>query len=73
LRGGDATETAALIREVLEGQPSPRRDIAVINAAAALVISGIAPNFRDGAQLAAKGISSGLAQNKLAALVAFTN
>jgi anthranilate phosphoribosyltransferase len=73
LRGGDATENAALIREVLEGQPSPRRDIAVINAAAALVISGIAPNFRDGAQLAAKGISSGLAQNKLAALVAFTN
>jgi anthranilate phosphoribosyltransferase len=73
LRGGDATENAALIREVLEGQPSPRRDVAVINAAAALVISGIAANFRDGAQLAAKGISSGLAQNRLAALVAFTN
>jgi anthranilate phosphoribosyltransferase len=73
LRGGDATENSALIREVLEGQPSPRRDIAVINAAAALVVSGIAANFRDGAQLAAKAISSGLAQKKLAALVAFTN
>jgi anthranilate phosphoribosyltransferase len=73
LRGGDATENAALIREVLEGQPGPRRDIAVINAAAALVVSGIAANFRDGAQLAAKAISSGLAQTKLAALVAFTN
>ena len=73
LRGGDATENAALIREVLEGQPGPRHDIAIINAAAALVASGIAANFRDGAQLAAKAISSGLAQKKLAALVAFTN
>jgi anthranilate phosphoribosyltransferase len=45
----------------------------VINAAAALVLSGIASNFRDGTQLAAEAISSGLAQQKLAALVAFTN
>lgn len=73
LRGGDATENAALIREILQGQPGPRRDIAVVNAAAALVASGIAVNFQDGAQLAAKAISSGLAQEKLAALVAFTN
>jgi len=73
LRGGDAQENAALIRGVLEGQSSPRRDIAVINAAAALVTAGIAANFRDGAQLAASAISSGLAQKKLAALVAFTN
>ena len=73
LRGGNAQENAALIREVLEAQPGPRRDIAVINAAAALVASGIAANFQDGAQLAANAISSGLAQKKLAALVAFTN
>jgi len=73
LRGGDAQENASLIRGVLEGQSSPRRDIAVINAAAALVTAGIAANFRDGAQLAASAISSGLAQKKLAALVAFTN
>jgi anthranilate phosphoribosyltransferase len=65
LRGGDAAENAALIREVLEAQPGPRRDIAVINAAAALVASGIAANFQDGAQLAAKAISSGLAQKKI--------
>jgi anthranilate phosphoribosyltransferase len=73
LRGGNATENAALIREVLEGRPGPRRDIAIINAVAALVVSGIAANFLDGAQLAANAISSGLAQKKLAALVAFTN
>lgn len=73
LRGGDAQENATLIREVLEGQPGPRRDIAVMNAAAALVTAGIAATFLDGAQLAASAISSGLAQKKLAALVAFTN
>ena len=73
LRGGDAQENATLIREVLEGQPGPRRDIAVMNAAAALVTAEVATNFRDGAQLAASAISSGLAQKKLAALVAFTN
>jgi anthranilate phosphoribosyltransferase len=73
LRGGTAQENAALIREILEGQSGPRRDIAVINAATALVASGIATNFQDGAQLAVNAISSGLAQKKLAALVAFTN
>jgi len=73
LRGGNVPENAALIREVLAGQPGPRRDIAIINAAAALVASGIAANFQDGAHLAASAISSGLAQKKLAALVAFTN
>jgi anthranilate phosphoribosyltransferase len=74
LRGGDtAQENAALISEVLEGPSGPRRDVAVVNAAAALVAAGIATNFRDGAQLAANAISSGLAQKKLATLVAFTN
>jgi anthranilate phosphoribosyltransferase len=73
LRGGTAQENAALIREVLEARPGPRRDIVVINAAAALVASGIATSFPDGARLAANAISSGLAQKKLAALVAFTN
>jgi anthranilate phosphoribosyltransferase len=73
LRGGDAQENATLIRAVLEDQPGPRRDIAIINAAAALVASGIAANFLDGAQLAASAISSRSAQKKLAALVTFTN
>jgi anthranilate phosphoribosyltransferase len=73
LRGGTAQENAALIREVLDAQPGPRRDITVMNAAAALVAAGIAANFQDGAEMAANAISSGLAQKKLAALVAFTN
>ncbi|MEQ1352455.1 MAG: anthranilate phosphoribosyltransferase [Candidatus Acidiferrum sp.] len=68
-----AAENATFIRGVLDNQPGPRRDVAVINAAAALVVSGIAKDFRDGAQLAANAISSGLAKQKLAAFVAFTN
>jgi anthranilate phosphoribosyltransferase len=73
LRGSTAVENAALIRAVLDNEPSPRRDVAVINAAAALVVAGLAKDFRDGAQLAANSISSGVAKQKLAAFVAFTN
>ena len=73
LRGGTAAENAALIREVLEARPGPRRDIVIVNAAAALIVSGVAADFQDGSHLAANAISSGLAQKKLAALVAFTN
>jgi anthranilate phosphoribosyltransferase len=68
-----AAENAAFIRSVLDNEPGPRRDVAVINAAAALLVSGLAKDFRDGAQLAANAISSGMAKQKLAALVAFTN
>jgi anthranilate phosphoribosyltransferase len=73
LRGGTAAENASLIRHVLDNESSPHRDVAVINAAAALVVSGIAKDFRDGAQLAVNAISSALAKQKLAALAAFTN
>jgi anthranilate phosphoribosyltransferase len=72
LRGGTAAENASLLRLVLENEPGPRRDIAVINAAAALVLSGVATGFHHGARLAANALSSGLAKQKLAALVAFT-
>jgi anthranilate phosphoribosyltransferase len=73
LSGGTAAENGALIRGILDDQPGARRDITVINASAALVVSGIAADFADGARLAANAISSGLAKQKLAALVAFTN
>jgi anthranilate phosphoribosyltransferase len=73
LRGGTAAVNAGLIRNVLDGAPSPRRDVAVVNAAATLVVAGLAANFRDGARLAANAIASGLAKQRLAALVTFTN
>jgi len=49
IRGGTATENAALIRRILEGEAGPARDIVVINAAAALVAAGVAENFREAA------------------------
>jgi anthranilate phosphoribosyltransferase len=73
LRGGTALENAAIIRHVLAGEAGPPHDIVVINAAAALVAAGIAPSFREAANLAGEAISSGAAADRLAALVAFTN
>jgi anthranilate phosphoribosyltransferase len=72
LSGGTALENAAILRRVLAGEPGPARDIVVINAAAALVASGVAPNFREAAKLAGATISSGAAANKLKALVVHT-
>jgi anthranilate phosphoribosyltransferase len=73
LRGGSPQENAALIRRLFEGQPGPRRDIVLMNAAAALVVTGMASDFCQGRALAEKAISSGAAGEKLAQLQAFTN
>ncbi|HKN76668.1 MAG TPA: anthranilate phosphoribosyltransferase [Candidatus Acidoferrum sp.] len=72
VRGGTAAENAATIRDILAGKDGPRRDIVLVNAAAALVAAGVAPNFSDGAQLAKAALASGAARDKLAALVDFT-
>jgi len=73
LLGGDAAENARIIRGILDGEPGPRRDIVLANAAAALVAAGLAGDFREGARLAALSIDSGAATAKLDALIAFTN
>jgi anthranilate phosphoribosyltransferase len=73
LKGGDEKENAAAIREVLAGKKTPLRDIAVLNAAAALIVSGKAANLLEGATLAARGIESGAAKAALDRLVAITN
>jgi anthranilate phosphoribosyltransferase len=72
IRGGTATENAALIRRILAGEAGPARDIVVVNAAAALVAAGVAENFREGAGLASFVISSGAASEKLRHLAEFT-
>jgi len=72
LHGGTAAENAEMIRRVLEGEAGPMRDIVVVNAAAALVAAGVAENFREGAEIALRVISSGAAREKLARLVRFT-
>jgi anthranilate phosphoribosyltransferase len=72
IAGGDAATNARLIREVLQGERSPRRDVVLLNAAAALVAAGRADHLSDAVPLAAKAIDSGAATNKLQALVAFS-
>ncbi len=58
---------------ILDGEPGPRRDIVLANAAMALVAACLAGDFREGARLAAQSIDSGAARAKLDALIAFTN
>ena len=73
LAGGNATENAALIRRIFEGEPSARRDVVLMNAAAALVAAGKAEHLPGAVSLAIKSIDSGAALAKLESLVRFTN
>jgi anthranilate phosphoribosyltransferase len=72
LKGGDREMNLAIAREILGGAPGPRRDIVLVNAAAALVAVGRAHDFREGVALAAEAIDSGAARGKAAALARFT-
>jgi anthranilate phosphoribosyltransferase len=73
LKGGDEKQNAAAIRDVLAGKRTPLRDIAIFNAAAALIVAGKATNLTDGAALAAHSIESGAAKVVLDKLVAISN
>ncbi len=73
LRGGDGIANAAALREVLDGARNPYRDIAVCNAAAALVIAGKAETIRDGVRLANLSLEDGGASEALARLVSLSN
>jgi anthranilate phosphoribosyltransferase len=72
IAGGDAAANAALVREVLSGKKSPRRDVVLLNSAAALVAASRADHLAGAIPLAAQSIDSGAAAAKLAALVSFT-
>jgi anthranilate phosphoribosyltransferase len=72
ISGGDAALNATLIRRVLEGERSPRRDVVLLNAAAALVAAGRADHLREAVPRAAAAIDSGAAAEKLRALVEFS-
>ncbi len=69
LKGGDAAHNAAALNAVLHGARNAYRDIAVINAAAALVVAGKAASLREGATLAAAALDSGRAAGVLARLI----
>jgi anthranilate phosphoribosyltransferase len=72
LRGGSAQENAEIIRRLLEGEKSARRDIVLINAAAALWVADAADSLGEGVELAQHSLDSGAARERLESLVAAT-
>ncbi len=68
IKGGSAAENARIVLNVLEGEAGARRDIVLLNSAAALVAAGRADNFREGISQAAHAIDSGQAIAKLDSL-----
>jgi len=73
LAGGAAQENARLIEALLAGDAGPRLDIVIINAAAALVVAGIAEDFRKAAELARSAMALGEAREKLEQLKKFSH
>lgn len=73
LRGGEAGENAAALRELLGGAKGPYRDIVLINAAAAFLVAERVETLREGVELAADAIDAGAARRSLERLIAITN
>ena len=72
IRGGDAKENADIVRAILKGEKGPKRDMVLLNAAAAFVVSGLSKDFKEGITQAEEVIDSGRALEKLDKLVMFT-
>jgi anthranilate phosphoribosyltransferase len=73
LKGGDANANAVALQSVLDGMPSPYRDVALINAAAALIVAGRARDLKEGVALGIQSIDTGAAASRLKQLIAVSN
>jgi anthranilate phosphoribosyltransferase len=73
LHGGNAAQSAIIVRGVLDGKKGPARDVVLLNGGAALYVSGSAATIADGIRLAAQSIDSTKARQKLEQLVEMTN
>jgi anthranilate phosphoribosyltransferase len=73
IRGGDAQENAAIVRGILGGEKGPRRDVVLLNAAAALRVCGLTDELGGGVDLAARILDAGKAREALERLVEMTN
>ena len=69
LKGGTPRENAAILREILEGRPGPKRDAVLLNAGASLYIGGKAESMKEGVELAAELIDSGRALKTLERII----
>lgn len=72
LIGGTPEENATALRALLDGTPSAYRDIVVMNAAAALIVAGLATNLPEGARMAEAAIDSGAAKSTLMKMAAIS-
>jgi anthranilate phosphoribosyltransferase len=73
IKGGNARQNAEMIVRILNGEKSSRRDIVLLNAAAAIAVGNKANDLKAGILLAAEAIDSGAAMGKLQGLIEFTN
>ena len=72
LDGGDPEENARITRGILTGEKGPKRDVVVVNSAAALMAAGVAEDLPQAVARAESAIDSGAAMAKLEALVRYT-
>ncbi len=73
LRGGDAEANAAALMDVLRGKKGPYRDVAILNAAAAIVVAGKAKDLKEAVAVATKSVDSAEAEGRLDRLIAVSN
>jgi anthranilate phosphoribosyltransferase len=72
IQGGAPEKNAELLRQVLRGEPGPRRDVVLLNAAAVFTAAGKVADLRDGIEMARESIDSGRAMGKLKELIRFS-
>lgn len=73
IRGGDPQQNAAIVREILDGQKGPKRDMVLLNGAAAFRVADRVPDIKAGIAMAEESIDSGKAREKLELLIKKTN
>src|SRR3989338_8165367 len=73
LKGNNPEENAKIIVDILNGSKGPKREVVVLNAAAALLTTGLAKDYEGAIPLANRSIDSGNAMKKLNGLIEFTN
>jgi len=72
IRGGSAQENARIVKNILDGEKGPKRDMVLLNAAAAFLVAGLDSSIQEGIVRARDALDSGSARKKLDDLVSFT-
>lgn len=73
LKGGGIEDNAKIIQDIFDGQSGAKRDVVLLNSAAALYVADKADGIKEGIEIAAEAIDKGFAKNKLEELVKVSN